>query len=126
MASTARQLSLAKQHVETSETVYFSVSGGFELVRGAKRTFRTGVVMATEQRVIFYERNMVGSSMGSFPWESITSVEMSGNGEAFTLRTEQGEVSVKWVHQGDVNTFVDFVRKSSGPGALMSAVPVPV
>lgn len=124
MASTARQLLLAKQQVATSETVYFSVSGGFELVRDEKRTFRTGVVMATDQRVIFYERNMVGSSMGSFPWESITEVDMTGDGAAFTLRTHQGEVSVKWVHQGDVATFVDFVRKSSGPRAVMSAVPV--
>lgn len=105
-----KYLSTIKKNLNKGETICESVFGMCDNVR-------TGVMAATENRVIFYEKKLFGHGSESFPYNRISSIERSKGMMAYgiTIFTSNNKAKMKWVISGGLTRFMDFAGKAQ-PG----------
>jgi hypothetical protein len=92
----------AQAHMEPGETVLASVLGAYETKRLGQKSARNGILVATDQRVLFYAKKMGGYDLESFPYSNISSFEQSKGmmGHKIKMFASGNEVEVKWINQG--------------------------
>jgi hypothetical protein len=77
MASYKKLFELVQQHLDPDEPILASVVGAYETQILGSNTVRNGMFAATDRRVIFYAKKMVGYDFESFPYDNISSFEQS-------------------------------------------------
>lgn len=108
----------ARKHLDASEKVVAAVQGNYEAKVLGSDVVRAGVLIATEQRVVFYAKKIGGFDFESFPIEKISSVEQSKSmmGHTVTFFASGNRVSMKWIKSSeDVTAFVRQVQTRTQP-----------
>jgi hypothetical protein len=124
MASYKKLFELVQQHLDPDEPILASVVGAYETQILGSNTVRNGMFAATDRRVIFYAKKMVGYDFESFPYDNISSFEQSKGlmGHKVKFFASGNEAAVKWINQGELDDLVREVR-SRMRGGTSAAVP---
>lgn len=106
----------AAAHLDEGEAAELSVLGAYETKRMGQDTVRNGVLIATENRLVFYAKRMGGYDLESFPYENISSFEQGKNmmGGNVSFFASGNKVFVKWIKDGDLRGLVEYVRSRMG------------
>jgi len=116
MANYKKNLRLVNEHLQEDEEIKFSIFGVYEYELMGGDTVRNGIFVATDRRIVFFAKKMVGYDFESFPFENISSIEKSKGmvGHAITFYASGNKVKIKWIDKGDVNEFSDYVNSMLG------------
>jgi Bacterial PH domain/Short C-terminal domain len=127
VASLDKLLSKAQEHLEAGETVLVGVVGAYETEIMGNDTVRTGVLAATDRRLVFYAKKMMGYDLEVFPYENISSFEASKGmmGHKLSFFASGNKVVMKWIGKGDVALFLDTVRARIGKRQELPTEPQP-
>lgn len=118
MARADKLIEQAKEHFGAGESPLAAVSGVYETKVGKRDTLRNGVLIATNQRLLFYAKKLTGFDLEAFPYQGISSLEMGKKlgGRWIKFFASGNTVSMKWI-QDDMTAFVDVVQsKMAGAG----------
>lgn len=112
MAGYEANLRHIKTHLRDTEDVLASVYGQYETSIMGNNSIRSGIFVATKQRLVFFAKKMVGYDLESFPYNKISSLEMSEGimGYKISFYASGNKVKMKWIDAGDVPKFVSFVN----------------
>ena len=112
MAKIDRLLKKAKEHFHDEERALQIVLGAYETTLMGDDFIRTGIFIATDQRLLFYAKKLTGFDLEAFPYANISSMEMSKSlmGHRIRFFASGNSVEMKWIQHGDVRAFVDTVK----------------
>ena len=112
MAKIDKLLNKAKEHFHGEEQALQTVLGTYETTLNGHDFNRTGIFIATDQRLIFYAKKLTGFDLEAFPYANISSMEMSKSlmGHRIRFFASGNSVEMKWIQHGDVRAFVDSVK----------------
>ena len=120
MAKADKLLAQAKAHFGVGESALALVSGAYETKIGNHDTLRNGILIATNQRLVFYAKKMTGFEFEALPYKGISSLEMgkSLGGRWIKFFASGNTVSMKWI-QDDMTAFVNTVQSQmAGTGDI--------
>lgn len=106
----------ASEHLEPGESVHAVVMGSYETEILGHDSVRTGILMATDLRVMFYAKKLTGYDLEVFPYSNISSIE-TGKGmlsHHLAFFASGNKVKMKWISVGDVPAFVASVKSRIG------------
>jgi hypothetical protein len=123
MGKLDKLLGQAREHLGQGEEVISAVLGTYEAKVLGQDSVRTGLLIATDHRVVFYAKKMGGYELESFPYSNISSFEQGKNmmGPNVTFFSSGNKVYVKWIKDGDVSEFVAAVRSRMGKSSSAAA-----
>lgn len=129
MASKKKNISLATRDIlKNDETVVYALSGVYETKSLGSDTIKNGVLIATENRIVFYAKRFTGYDSESFKYSNISSIETGKKmmGSTITFYASGNKVSMKWIQEADYQEFVEYVedkigKKESTPAAAPQA-----
>src|SRR3954452_1224314 len=99
MAKIEKLLEQAKDHLDSGEQVLAAIQGTYETkLMGADAT-RTGILLATQTRVVFYAKKLGGYDLESFAYGNISSFEQSKGmmGHSVSFFASGNKVAMKWI-----------------------------
>ncbi|HFM6496279.1 PH domain-containing protein [Enterococcus lactis] len=72
-----------------------------------------GYFLATNKRLFFFGKRTFGFDSESFPYSNISSFEFAKKsmGYKISFYASGNKVNMKWISIGDINFFVNFVKK---------------
>jgi Bacterial PH domain/Short C-terminal domain len=107
---------LAQEHLDQDEQIIASVLGAYESKIMGRDTVRNGVFLATDKRILFYGKKMMGYDLEVFPYENISSFEIGKGilGRSISFFASGNKVKMKWINQGEVDKFIEYVRENVG------------
>jgi len=116
MANQEKLLKKIESHLEDEEKVEQSVMGTYETKRNGIETVRSGVLVATNKKVLFFSSRLTGFDMEAFPYSNISSIELGKNlmGSKITLLTSGNRVDVKWIKPKGLPEFITLVKSRIG------------
>ena len=116
MASMEKNRAELRAHLDDGETVEASVAGAYEMEILGKDSARNGILVATNNRVVFYAKKMLGYDMEVFPYSNISSIEMSKGmmGHKVSFFTSGNKVVMKWIKKGEVDKLIGIVKSRIG------------
>lgn len=116
MAKIEKLTQEATAHLEQGEEIVAVVLGAYETKLMGNDTVRNGIFLATNKRVLFYAKKMFGYDLEVFPYSNISSIEMSKGlmGHTITLFASGNKVHMKWISQGDIQKFVNYIKENLG------------
>lgn len=119
MGKIDKLLTLAQAHMESGERPDAVVLGTYEADWMGTEIARTGVMIATAGRVIFFAKKLTGHEVESFPYQNISSFESGKDvlGAKISFFASGNRVSLKWIQEGDLRAFVEVVRTRMGKPA---------
>ncbi len=102
-----------QEHLDLSETILHSVQGAYETKIMGSESLRQGAFFATNQKLVFYAKKLMGYDIEVFPYKSISSLEISKGimGHKISFFSSGNKVVMKWINDGDVSGFVSFVKE---------------
>ena len=111
------------EHLDAGERVVASVLGAYEVKRLGADSTRSGVMAATDRRLVFYAKKMGGYDLESFPYENITSFEQGKgmSGPSVTFIASGNQAKLKWISKGDMTAFMEAVRSRMGKRSAADA-----
>lgn len=127
MAKIDKLLEQAKPHLESNEQVLAAVVGQYETSILGADSVRTGVLIATQNRVVFYAKKLTGYDLESFAYSNISSFEQGKNmmGHNIKFFASGNKVAMKWISElKDMEKFVAAVKGHMGANAV-AAMPPP-
>lgn len=116
MAKIDRLTSQVQEHLDEGEEILYTVLGTYETKLLGEDSIRTGAFFATNKRLVFFAKKLVGYEMEVFPYSSISSIETSKGfmGHKLSFFSSGNKVSMKWIQEGDVKGLVNFVKENVG------------
>lgn len=117
MASYEKNLLGIKEHLKNGETIIASVMGAYESKILGSDTVKNGILVVTENRVVFYGKKLFnGYDMESFPLSNISSIEKSKGfmGSSITVYTSGNSFKLKWINKGDIEKFSEYINSKIG------------
>ena len=116
-----RLVELAKPHFESDEEPLSAVEGFFATKTASGGGKRTGIIVATNRRMIFYAKKMGGFDFEAFSYRDLSSItsKKTWMGHHVSFFVSGNECRMKWIQAGDVQELVDLVREritDAGPG----------
>lgn len=125
MAKLDKLLGKAQEHLDADEEVVASIQGTYETKIAGNDSVRTGIFAATDKRLVFYAKKMMGYDLESFPYDHISSFEMSKGamGHKMSFFASGNKVAMKWINKGDIPGFTEAVRARMGKPAGPPAAP---
>ena len=125
MAKLEKLVAHAQEHLEDGEEVIAAVDGTYETERFGTDSIRSGVLIATDRRVVFYAKKMTGYELESFPYENISSFEQGKNMMGGTIKffASGNTASMKWIKADGLAALTDTVKARMGKSAAASATP---
>jgi hypothetical protein len=116
MAKIDKYIEKAKEHFDAGEEVSFAVFGAYESKILGKDTVRNGVMLATNQRILFYGKRTFGYDLEVFPYENVSSIEMGKSmmGHHIAFFSSGNKVKMKWINQGNIPGFINHVKATIG------------
>lgn len=105
-------LTRATEHLDEGEQPQQTVFGAYETKIMGGDSVRNGIFIATNQRLLFYAKKLTGYDFESFPYGSISSMEMGKNlmGRYISFFASGNSCKMKWISVGDVGAFVETVK----------------
>ena len=123
MANYIDSIKYCEVHLDVDEQIQKSVFGFYEASFMGNKTFRSGLLAATNKRLVFFSKKLFGYEMETFAYKNITSIE-SGKGLlgyklAFYVSGNKASMSNIYEHNGDAIGLVNHVRGiiEAPPGA---------
>ncbi|HEX9774469.1 MAG TPA: PH domain-containing protein [Actinomycetota bacterium] len=113
MSKYEKLLDGAQQHLDSGEQVVEGVTGTCETKKLGQDWVRTGMLLATDRRVVFYAKKLGGYDLESFPYQNVSSVEMSKGMTGHRVRffASGNDVSMKYINDlPRLQRFVEHVR----------------
>lgn len=112
MASEAKNLIGAKTQLRPNETIVHYISGLYEGKVLGEDMLRTGVLCATETRLLFYGKKMFGYDTQSISYEKISSFLMNKGfwGQKLVIHASGADIKVGHIHAKNFTSFFDFVQ----------------
>ena len=100
MANYKKSLLLIKEHLKENETIKESIFGAYEGKSMGNDVTRNGILVATENRILFYAKKLFGFDLETFPFKNISSIEMSKGmmGHTITIYVSGNNVKMKWIN----------------------------
>lgn len=131
MSKKDKLLEQAAEHI-SGEAVLASVEGTYEAKSMGNDILRKGVLIATDQRVVFYAKKLGGYDLESFPYRTISSFDQGKNmmGATVTIYASGNKAEVKWIKDAALPELTQTVRERmvgaqpTPPPAPVSAAPV--
>jgi len=128
MAKLDKLVEQATAHLEPGEVIKGAVGGAYETKIMGNDTVRSGVLLATDRRVVFYAKKLAGYDLESFPYRNISSFEQAKNmmGHSITFFASGNRVHVKWIPTTtDFAAFTALVREAmnAAPGGPLPPAP---
>ena len=116
MADAYKNLDELRKYFEPGENNECTIGGAYEIKMFGNDSIRSGILSATNKRVIFYGKKLGGYDMEVFPYENISSIEASKGilGYTVSLFASGNIVKMKLINSGDVNKFISLVRSRIG------------
>lgn len=116
MAGYRKTLAELPQHLKKGENIKQSVFGTYEGNFLGEKISRNGVLVATDNRIIFFGKKIFGYDMESFPFSKISSIEKSKGmlGHSITIYASGNKVKMTWINKGNVVAFTQFVNSNIG------------
>ena len=110
--SGGKLLALARLHLDDDETDLCSVRGTYETKRLGSDSVRSGILIATNKRVVFYAKKATGHDLNFLRYKAISSIDTGKNmmGAYITLVVSGNEANLKWIKDGDAAGFVETVQ----------------
>ena len=123
MAKKHKLLTQAEEHLASGERPLHAVQGAYETKVMGKDSSRAGVLIATDRRLVFYAKKLAGFDLESFPYENLSSIEQSKGmaGGKVAFFASGNKVSMKWIHDDDLPTFVSYVQSKMGKASPPAA-----
>ena len=123
MASLDKLVEQAKSHLDEGESVLLAIDGQYEVERFGADSIRSGVLIATERRLVFYAKKLTGYDLESFPYKTLSSFERGKNMMGGTLKfhSSGNTVSMKWIKASNLDDFVTVVRENMNAAQSTSA-----
>lgn len=114
----------AKKHFELSEDPIAVVLGAYECKIMGQDSARNGIMLATEDRVLFYGKKLTGFDAEEIPYGNISSLEMGKGllGHVISFFASGNKVKMKWIQKGDVAGLVGAVRSRIGQSTTDSNI----
>ena len=125
MAKIDKLLEQAKGHLDAGEQVLAAIQGTYETKLMGSETIRTGILLATPTRVVFYAKKLGGYDLESFGYDRISSFEQSKSmmGHSISYFASGNKVSMKWISdKAAMETFVATV-KTNLHGTRQATIP---
>ncbi len=117
MAKKDKLLENAKIHLEPTEVIEAVVQGTYETTILGSDSVRSGILIAAQNRVVFYAKKLTGYELESFSYKSITSFEQSKDwmGHKIKFHSSGNNVSMKYISDlKDMQSFVACVKSHLG------------
>ena len=116
MANYKVHLESVKEHLNPNESIKYSIFGAYECKIFGGDSIRDGILVALENRVVVFSIKLTGYDLESFPFDKISSIEMSKEflGKKITLFASGNKVCVKHIQKGDIDVFIEYVRDHIG------------
>ncbi len=117
----------ANEHLDVDEEVLAAVQGTYETKMMGNDAVRKGSFIATNRRLVFFAKKFTGYDLESYPYENVSSIEMSKGmmGHSITFFASGNKVHMKWIDKKqDMAGFIETVReRMKGGAATASASP---
>lgn len=112
MAKVEKLVERASEHMDEGESVLEAVDGAYETETFGEDSVRSGVLIATDHRLLFYAKKMTGFDLESFPYQTIASFERGKSMMGGTLKfnSSGNSVSMKWIKAKNLDEFVLTVK----------------
>jgi hypothetical protein len=116
MAKIDRLTEKAKEYLNPNEEVVAIVMGAYETKILGEDSVRNGVLIATNKRLVFYAKKLMGYELEDFPFSNISSIESGKNmmGHNISFFASGNKVKMKWINDGEIKKFVEHVRSEIG------------
>ncbi len=114
MSKLEKLTEMVKSHLDGDENILHSVQGAYETKIMGSESVRQGAFFATNKRLVFYAKKMIGYDMEVFPYKSISSIEVSKGmlGHKISFFSSGNKAVMKWISDGNVVEFVSFVKET--------------
>jgi len=128
MANLEKLTRKAKEHLELGEEIIIGIKGSYETKILGNDSTRSGILLATNKRIIFYAKKLTGYDLEVFPYSTITSIEMGKGilGHKITFFASGNKATLKWIKEGDFQKFVSEVKNRIGKKEEAEAISEPV
>ena len=112
MAKIEKLVERASEHLDDDEQILEAVDGQYETERMGTDSSRAGVLIATDQRLLFYAKKMTGFELESFSYKTISSFERGKSmmGGSLKFHASGNSVSMKWITADNLDEFVSTVK----------------
>lgn len=120
MSKLNKLLGHARGHLDSDEQIVEAIQGTYETKIMGSDSVRTGSLLATDRRLVFFAKKLTGYDLESFPYENISSIECGKNmmGGKVAFFASGNKVEMKWINSGDLQRFVAYVQSRMGrPGS---------
>lgn len=99
MAKIEKLTEQAQPHLQEGEQVLAAVMGTYETKILGSDSVRAGVMLATDQRIVFYAKKIGGYDLESFAYGNISSFEQSKSmmGHQISFFASGNKVTLKWI-----------------------------
>ena len=114
MAKKDKNLEIVKTTVlNENEEIQYSIFGAYETKSLGADTVKNGVLVATNQRIIFYAKRFTGYDLENFDYSKISTFELSKKlmGNIITFSSSGNKVNIKWVNDDELDDFIEYVNK---------------
>lgn len=104
------------EHLEPDEEIIVAIKGAYETKIMGRESARRGIFLATNKRIVFYAKKVVGYDLEVFPYSTISSIEMSKGimGHKITFFAAGNKATGKWISDKDIQKFVSEVKNRIG------------
>ena len=104
-------LKQAAQHIKRKTGEEFIAT-----VMGATGSFGVGVLIATNKRLVYFARKIVGFEFEIMPYSNVSSIEVSEGvrGHSIQVIAPGNTFAIKWIKVGQVSEFVEHVKAMIG------------
>ncbi|MGO4383855.1 PH domain-containing protein [Specibacter sp. RAF43] len=131
MGKIEKLIEQAQPHLQEGELVQAAVLGSYETKILGSDSVRSGVMLATDQRIVFYAKKLGGYDLESFAYGNISSFEQSKSlmGHQISFFASGNRVNLKWISDlPAVEKFTQIYRSRIGskapqPAAQQAAAP---
>lgn len=125
MAKLDKLTEQAQAHLEAGESIAAAVQGTYETKIMGSDSVRTGSLIATDRRVVFYAKKLGGYELESFPYGNISSFEQGKNmmGHSVTFFASGNKVHMKWIKTDKALAAFTETVKAAMSGAKAPAAP---
>jgi hypothetical protein len=125
MAKIDKLTEQARAHLEPGEEIRAAVQGTYETKIMGSDTVRSGSLIATDRRLVFYAKKLGGYELESFPYGNISSFEQGKNmmGHNITFFASENKIHMKWVKtDNQLAQFTKVVRTAMNGSTTPSSV----
>lgn len=117
MAKIDKLIEKSREHLQGGEEIKAVVMGSYETKILGQDSVRNGILIMTQNRIVFYGTKMLGGyEMEAFPVSKISSIEMGKGilGHSVTFFSSGNKCHMKWIKEGDVPQFIKLAQLEIG------------